>query len=185
MEIGKKELLRHRKVTIRLNKHSHNAPYVYNCTLYKVTNDISKYDSHIFHRINSKFLYPCLSPLFRPSILHSFLSFSLPPISFPNHTSSPQTCTLFSCHRLYSLSLFCLSKFLPSSLSTTFFHSINSIPPPIISGTASRGHRYKFFKKRKWKLGQKFFSARAVDLWSELDDSTVSVDNVTAFKRKL
>ena len=27
--------------------------------------------------------------------------------------------------------------------------------------------------------------ARVVDLWNELDDSTVSVDNVTAFKRKL
>ena len=30
-----------------------------------------------------------------------------------------------------------------------------------------------------------FLSARVVDLWNELDDSTVSVDNVTAFKRKL
>jgi len=34
-------------------------------------------------------------------------------------------------------------------------------------------------------LGQKLFSARAVDLWNELDDSTVSLDNVTAFKNKL
>src|SRR6218665_3970802 len=49
----------------------------------------------------------------------------------------------------------------------------------------TRGHRYKLFKKRKGTLGQKFFSARVVDLWNELDDSTVSVDNVTAFKRKL
>ena len=47
------------------------------------------------------------------------------------------------------------------------------------------GHRYKLFKKRKGTLGQKFFSAGVVDLWNELDDSTVSVDNVTAFKRKL
>ena len=50
----------------------------------------------------------------------------------------------------------------------------------------TRGHRYKLFKKRKGTLGQKFCSARVVyDLWNELDDSTVSVDNVTAFKRKL
>src|SRR6218665_3258811 len=49
----------------------------------------------------------------------------------------------------------------------------------------TRGHRYKLFKKRKGTLGQKFFSTRVVDLWNELDDSTVSVDNVTAFKRKL
>src|SRR6218665_2637215 len=44
------------------------------------------------------------------------------------------------------------------------------------------GHRYKLFKKRKGTLGQKFFSARVVDLLNELDDSTVSVDNITAFK---
>src|SRR6218665_3837801 len=49
----------------------------------------------------------------------------------------------------------------------------------------TRGHRYKVFKKRKGTLGQKFFSARVVDLGNALDDSTVSVDNVTAFKRKL
>src|SRR6218665_2406714 len=50
----------------------------------------------------------------------------------------------------------------------------------------TRGHRYKLFKKRKGTLGQKFFSARVVDFWNELDDSTVSVDNVTElFKRKL
>ena len=49
----------------------------------------------------------------------------------------------------------------------------------------TRGHRYKLFKKRKGTLGQKFFSARALDLWKELDDSTISVDNVTVFKRKL
>ena len=49
----------------------------------------------------------------------------------------------------------------------------------------TRGHRYKLFKKRKGTLGQKFFSAGVVDLWNALDDSTVSVDNVTAFKRKL
>src|SRR6218665_2443544 len=29
------------------------------------------------------------------------------------------------------------------------------------------GHRYKLFKKRKETLGQKFFSARVVDLWDE------------------
>src|SRR6218665_904780 len=49
----------------------------------------------------------------------------------------------------------------------------------------TRGHRYKLFKKRKGTLGHKCFSARYVDLWNELDDSTVSVDNVTAFKKKL
>jgi len=46
----------------------------------------------------------------------------------------------------------------------------------------TRRHRYKFCKKWKGTLGQKFCSARVVDLWNELDDSTVSVDNVTAFK---
>ena len=50
---------------------------------------------------------------------------------------------------------------------------------------ATRGHRYKLFKKRKGTLGQKVFNARVVDLRNELDDSTVSVDNITAFKRKL
>ena len=49
----------------------------------------------------------------------------------------------------------------------------------------TRGHIYKLFKKRKETLGQKFFSGRVVDLWNELDDSTVSLDNFTAFKRKL
>jgi len=32
---------------------------------------------------------------------------------------------------------------------------------------------------------QKFFSAKAVDLWNGLDYSTISVDNVTIFNRKL
>ena len=41
----------------------------------------------------------------------------------------------------------------------------------------TRGHGYKLFKKRKETIGQKSFSARVVDLWNELDDSTVSVDN--------
>src|SRR6218665_282767 len=49
----------------------------------------------------------------------------------------------------------------------------------------TRGHRYKLFKKRKGTLGQKFFSARVVDLLNEWDDGTVSVDTVTVFKRKL
>jgi len=38
------------------------------------------------------------------------------------------------------------------------------------------------------ELGEKrtfHFSARVEDLWNELDDSAVSVDNVTAFKWKL
>src|SRR6218665_2865103 len=30
----------------------------------------------------------------------------------------------------------------------------------------TRGHRYKLFKKRKGTIGQKFFSARVVDLWN-------------------
>jgi ribonucleases P/MRP protein subunit RPP40 len=50
---------------------------------------------------------------------------------------------------------------------------------------ATRGHMYKLFKKPKGTLGQKFFSARVVDLWNGLDDSTVSVDTITSFKRKL
>ena len=35
----------------------------------------------------------------------------------------------------------------------------------------TRGHRCKLFKKRKGTLWQKFFSARVVDLWNELDDT--------------
>ena len=50
---------------------------------------------------------------------------------------------------------------------------------------ATRGHRYKLFKKLKGRLGQNFFSARVVDLWNGLDDSTVSVDTITEFKIKL
>src|SRR6218665_141154 len=64
-----------------------------------------------------------------------------------------------------------------------------SIQSEIFFGLApskvTRGHRYKLFKKRKGTLGQKVSSARVVDLWNALDDSTVSVDNVKAFKRKL
>ena len=41
------------------------------------------------------------------------------------------------------------------------------------------------FKKPRGTLGQKFFSARVVDMWNGLDDSTVSVNTVSAFKRKL
>ena len=42
------------------------------------------------------------------------------------------------------------------------------------------------FKKLKGALEQKFVSAtRDVDLWNGLDDCTVSVDTITAFKRKL
>jgi len=37
----------------------------------------------------------------------------------------------------------------------------------------------------KGTLGQKFFSSRVVDLWNELDDSTLSADSITAFKMKL
>src|SRR6218665_1314791 len=55
----------------------------------------------------------------------------------------------------------------------------------IAASKGTLGHRYTLFKKRKGTLGQKFFSARVVDLWNELDDSTVSGDNVTAFRRKL
>jgi len=43
---------------------------------------------------------------------------------------------------------------------------------------ATRGHRYTLFKIRKGTLGQKFFTARVIDLSNELDDSTISVDSV-------
>src|SRR6218665_2772809 len=49
----------------------------------------------------------------------------------------------------------------------------------------TRGHRYRLFKKRKGTLEQTFYSARVVDLWNELDNSTASVVSVTALKRKL
>ena len=55
----------------------------------------------------------------------------------------------------------------------------------LVPSKVTRGQRYRLFKKREGTLGQKFFSARVVDLWNALDDSTVSADNVTAFKRKL
>ena len=42
----------------------------------------------------------------------------------------------------------------------------------------ARGHSYTLFQKRK-----KFFSVRVLDLWNQLDDSTISVDN--AFTRML
>ena len=48
---------------------------------------------------------------------------------------------------------------------------------PLAPSKVTRGHRYKLFKKRKGTLGRKFFSARVVDLWNELEDSTFSVDN--------
>jgi len=54
-----------------------------------------------------------------------------------------------------------------------------------LSKQGNSGQRYKLLKKRKGTLGQKFFNARVVDLWNELDDSTVSVDNVADFKRKI
>jgi len=41
----------------------------------------------------------------------------------------------------------------------------------------------QLFEETKGTLRQKFF--RVVALWNELDDSTVSVYNVTAFKRML
>jgi len=37
-------------------------------------------------------------------------------------------------------------------------------------------YRYKLFKKPKGALGKKFLSARVVDLWNGLNDSTVAVD---------
>ena len=37
------------------------------------------------------------------------------------------------------------------------------------------------FKKPKGKLGQKLVSARCVDFWNGLDDSTVSMDIIAAF----
>jgi ribonucleases P/MRP protein subunit RPP40 len=50
---------------------------------------------------------------------------------------------------------------------------------------ATRGHRYKLFKKPRGTIGQRFFSARVVEMWNGLDDSAVSVDTITAFKVKL
>ena len=37
-------------------------------------------------------------------------------------------------------------------------------------------YRYKLFKKPKGALGKRFLSARVVDLWNGLNDSTVAVD---------
>lgn len=55
----------------------------------------------------------------------------------------------------------------------------------ISKNKATRSHRYKVFKKTERTLEQKFFSGRLVDKWNGLDNSTVSVDGVTASKRKL
>ena len=48
----------------------------------------------------------------------------------------------------------------------------------------TRGRKYTLLKKPKETLGQKSFRARVVDLWLGFDDSTVTEDSVTSFKRK-
>jgi len=42
-------------------------------------------------------------------------------------------------------------------------------------------NRYKLFKKPKGELGKIFISARVVDLWNGLNDSTVAVDPDSEF----
>jgi hypothetical protein len=49
----------------------------------------------------------------------------------------------------------------------------------------TRGHRYKLKKLSVGGIKQKYFSARVVNYWNGLDDETVSVDTVLAFKKKL
>ena len=43
----------------------------------------------------------------------------------------------------------------------------------------------QIIKEMERNITADVFSARVVDSWNELDDSTVSVYDVTAFKRKL
>ena len=46
------------------------------------------------------------------------------------------------------------------------------------------GAQVQLFKERKGTLGQKCFSAGAVDIWNELDDSTASVDSNNTIQGK-
>jgi len=48
----------------------------------------------------------------------------------------------------------------------------------------TRGHRHALLKKRKGTLWQYFFSSRVVDLWTGLNDCTVSVETITALNRE-
>lgn len=49
----------------------------------------------------------------------------------------------------------------------------------------TRGHKYKVYKKSAGPIKQRFFSARVVKPWNELDDETVSANSVASFKMKL
>src|SRR6218665_1134173 len=49
----------------------------------------------------------------------------------------------------------------------------------------TRGHGYKLYKKQTGTRRNRFFSARLVNPWNELDENTVTVDTVDKFRRKL
>jgi len=48
----------------------------------------------------------------------------------------------------------------------------------------TRGHGYKLYKKQTGTLRNRFFSARMVNPWNELDGKTLAVDMVEILKRK-
>src|SRR6218665_1530088 len=55
-------------------------------------------------------------------------------------------------------------------------------------GNRTRGHvhGYKMYKKRSGGIRKnRFFSARVVNPWNDLDERTVTVDTVDKFKRQL
>src|SRR6218665_2215163 len=49
----------------------------------------------------------------------------------------------------------------------------------------TRGHGYKLYKKRTGIRRNRFFCARVVNPWNDLDEKTVAVDTVDKFKRHL
>ena len=49
----------------------------------------------------------------------------------------------------------------------------------------TRGHGYKLYKTRTGIRRNKFFSARVVNPWNDLDEKTVTGDTVDKFKRQL
>ena len=49
----------------------------------------------------------------------------------------------------------------------------------------TRGQGYKLYKRRIGIRRNRFFSARLVNPWNDLDEKTVTVDTVDKFKRQL
>ena len=65
----------------------------------------------------------------------------------------------------------------PSILAHKFFE--------VSMENRTRGHGYKLYKKRTGVRMNRFFSARVVNPWNDLDERTVTADTVDKFKRQL